>query len=57
MSSRCRPHDLLDPGCLGSAAELGGRGWLQGKLTVLHSFAIENGPFIVDLPVKDGDFP
>jgi hypothetical protein len=24
---------------------------------VISQFAIENGPFIVDLPIKDGDFP
>ena len=24
---------------------------------VMTNIAIENGPFIVDLPIKDGDFP
>ena len=24
---------------------------------VMTNIAMENGPFIVDLPIKDGDFP
>ena len=30
---------------------------VMGYPLVMSNIAIENGPFIVDLPIKDGDFP
>ena len=37
-------------------------GMIRQRMEVVPSgnllqFAIENGPFIVDLPIKNGDFP
>ena len=29
----------------------------NGKFMLMTNIAIEHGPFIADLPIKDGDFP